>query len=118
MGEAFLGEDTITIIAERDHRILSCIRGRSRQDNACTIVRDPCMMGIDFAFTEQSVRGTGLGRRILRDILEWGRSRGKTGCAVDFESANVLGRTFWLKHFRTICVSTIRHVDPRVNQTR
>jgi GNAT superfamily N-acetyltransferase len=116
--KAFLEEDTISIVAERDRRVLSCIRGRIRQDNACTIVRDPSVMGIDFAYTDPDVRGTGLGRRILRDVLEWGASKGKTGCAVDFESANVLGRRFWLEHFKTVCLSAIRHVDPRVAQTR
>ena len=114
--KAFLGENSISIIAERDHRVLACIRGRSQKEDACTIVQDTSIMGIDFAYTDPSVRGTGIGRRILREILEWGKSKQKTGCAVDFESANILGRTFWLRHFESICFSAIRYVDPRVVQ--
>jgi len=112
--KAFLGENSISVVAEQDHRVLACIRGTGQKENSCTIVQDTSVMGIDFAYTDPSVRGTGLGRRILGEILEWGKSKQKTGCAVDFESANVLGRAFWLKHFRAVCFSAIRYVDPRV----
>ena len=111
---AFLGENSISIIAERDRRVLACIRGRSQKEDGCTIVQDTSIMGIDFAYTDPKVRGTGIGRRILEEILERGKSKQKTGCAVDFESANVLGRAFWLRHFETVCYSAIRYVDPRV----
>jgi GNAT superfamily N-acetyltransferase len=115
--KAFLGENSISIVAARDHHVLACIRGRSQKEDACTIVQDASVMGIDFAYTDPSVRGTGIGRRILGEILEWGASQQKTGCAVDFESANVLGRAFWLRHFKAVCFSAIRHVDPRVDRS-
>lgn len=73
-------------------------------------------MGINFGFTDPGIRGTGVGAKILDKILEWGRSKGKTACAVDFESANVLGRSFWLHHFKAVCFSAIRFVDPKVAQ--
>jgi GNAT superfamily N-acetyltransferase len=110
----FLGDDMISVVAEKDGRVLACIRGRDVHDNACAIVRDPSLMGIDFAWTDPSARGSGIGTRILGRILEWGRSNQKKGCAVDFESANALGRAFWLRHFEAICYSAIRHVDPKV----
>ena len=112
--KAVLGKNTISILAEGDHQILGCIRGHSQKEDGCTIVQDVSVMGIDFAYTDPSVRGTGIGRSILGEILNWGKSKQKTGCAVDFESANVLGRTFWLRHFKPVCFSAIRHVDPRV----
>ena len=112
--KAFLGENSISIVAERDHRVLACIRGRSQKEDSCAIVQDANVMGIDFAYTDPSVRELGIGRRILGEILEWGKSKHKTGCAVDFESANVLGRAFWLRHFNAVCFSAIRYVDPRV----
>jgi GNAT superfamily N-acetyltransferase len=115
--KAFLDQNAISVVAERDGRVLACIRGTEQKENACTIVQDASVMGIDFAYTDPSVRGTGIGRRILQVILKWGKSKHKTGCAVDFESANVLGRAFWLKHFRAVCFSAIRHVDPRVIRT-
>jgi GNAT superfamily N-acetyltransferase len=117
MAKAFLDEGSISVIAERDHQVLACIRGTDQKEEGCTIVQDATVMGINFAYTDPSVRGTGIGGRILGEILEWGKSKQKTGCAVDFESANVLGRAFWLKHFRAVCFSAIRYVDPRVVRT-
>ena len=114
--EEFLGESSVSIVAEREHHVLACIRGRSQKEDSCTIVQDTSVMGIDFAYTDADVRGEGIGRMILTEILAWGRARQKTGCAVDFESANVLGRAFWLRHFEAVCFSAIRHVDPRVNR--
>ena len=114
--EEFLGKDTISVVAERDNRVVACIRGRGVHDNASTIVRDDSLMGIDFAFTDPDVRGQGLGTRILAQLLGWGRSKGKIGCAADFESANALGRAFWLRHFQAVCYSAIRHVDPKVGR--
>lgn len=118
MAESFLGEGVISVVAERDGRLLACMRGTSRKENACRVVRDGSVMGIDFAYTDPSVRGVGIGARILGEILAWGRSRQKVGCAVDFESANVLGRRFWLEHFSPVCLSAIRYVDPRVGGTQ
>lgn len=112
--KAFLGEDSISVVAERGGRVLACIRGTDQKERGCTIVQDAGVMGIDFAYTDPGVRGTGIGRRVLGQVLEWGKSRQKTGCAVSFESANALGRAFWLKHFRAVCFSAIRCVDPRV----
>jgi GNAT superfamily N-acetyltransferase len=102
------------VVAERDRRLLACMRGTLRKEDGCTIVQDASVMGIDFAFTDPGVRGTGIGRRLLGEILNWGRSKRKKACAVDFESANALGSAFWLKHFNPVCFSAIRHVDPRV----
>ena len=110
----FLGADMTSVVAEVDGRVLACIRGRDVHDNACTIVRGPSLMGIDFAWTDPGVRGAGIGTQILAEILDWGRERQKKGCAVDFESANALGTAFWLRHFEAICYSAIRHVDPKV----
>jgi GNAT superfamily N-acetyltransferase len=114
IAEAFLGDDVISIVAERDGQLLACIRGTRQKEDGCTVVRDESVMGIDFGFTEPGVRGRGIGSRVLEEVLAWGRAEQKTGCAVDFESANVLGRAFWLNHFRAVCFSAIRHIDPRV----
>jgi GNAT superfamily N-acetyltransferase len=110
----FLGKNAFSVVAEQDQRLLAGMRGTLRKEDGCTIVQDESVMGIDFAFTDSGVRGTGIGRRLLGEILDWGRSRQKTACAVDFESANALGSVFWMKHFSPVCFSAIRHVDPRV----
>jgi GNAT superfamily N-acetyltransferase len=113
----FLGEKVVSVVAEQDGRIMACIRGTDQKQDSCTIVQDESVMGINFGFTDPCIRGTGVGRAILEHVLEWGRSGQKTACAVDFESANVLGRSFWLRHFEAVCFSAIRFVDPRVTHS-
>ncbi|MBN1937537.1 MAG: GNAT family N-acetyltransferase [Anaerolineae bacterium] len=115
MAEAFLGQVTFSAVAEREGRLVGCIRGKLRKEDSCTSVQGESMMGIDFGYTAPEVRRTGVGEQLLAQVLAWGRERGKAGCAVDFESANVLGRHFWLKHFGALCFSAIRFVDPRVH---
>ena len=41
-----------------------------------------------------------------------------TACSVDFESANLPGSKFWLRHFEPVAYSIIRHIDPRTGQKR
>lgn len=111
---SFLGEHIISVVAEKEGRLVACIVGTDKKVDACTIVQDESIMGINFGFTAPGIRRTGVGTRILETILAWGQARHKVGCAVDFESANVLGRSFWLRHFQAVCLSAIRFVDPRV----
>ena len=112
--QEFLGEDIVSAVAEQNGRLVACIRGTMQKEDGCTIVRDESVMGINFGYTDPNVRGTGIGRRLLAYVLAWGRRSHKVGCAVDFESANVLGRIFWLKHFQAACFSAIRFADPRI----
>ncbi len=109
----FLGQDGVSVVAEKEGRLVGCIRGKLRKEDSCTSVQGESMMGIDFGYTDPAVRRTGVGEQLLARVLAWGRERGKAGCAVDFESANVLGRRFWLKHFEALCFSAIRFADPR-----
>lgn len=64
------------------------------------------------AFTQPSMRGKEIGTVLLGRAIEWARAVGYVRCAVDFESANVLGSRFWLRHFQPVCRSFIRVVDP------
>lgn len=114
IANAFLNDSTISFVAEVDNRIVACIRGTIRGENACTVVRDDSIVAVNFGYTDPSVRGSGIADALLNEVLSWGRSEGKSACSVDFESANVLGRAFWLKHFKALCHSSVRHVDPRV----
>ena len=68
------------------------------------------------AFTFPSARGQDIGTALLARAIEWARSAGYVRCAVDFESANVLGRRFWLRHFEPVCTSFMRVIDPGHSQ--
>jgi GNAT superfamily N-acetyltransferase len=116
-GGSLLGDDRISMVAEQDGRLVACIRGTLLKIDSCTVVQDEQVMGIDFAYAEPGVRGSGVGTRILHELLAWGQAQHKTACAVDFESANRLGTSFWLRHFQPVCYSAIRYVDPRTRET-
>ena len=113
-GDEFVGPDRISAVAEHRGCIVACVQGLENKSDSCMMVRDSQTIGIDFGYTDPELRGSGIGGRLLEMILQWGKSKGKRGCAVDFESANVLARSFWLRFFQPVCHSAIRHVDPRV----
>ncbi|MHC4714917.1 MAG: GNAT family N-acetyltransferase [Planctomycetota bacterium] len=69
--------------------------------------------GIKGAFTRESRRGCGIGSALLSRALEWAREKGCGRCAVDFEPQNIPGRRFWMRHFKPVCYSMVRHVDAR-----
>jgi GNAT superfamily N-acetyltransferase len=71
-------------------------------------------VSITGAYTREDLRGTGIGTALLRIGLQWAASEGYTHCSVDFESANLPGSGFWLRHFSPVTHSLVRRVDPRL----
>jgi GNAT superfamily N-acetyltransferase len=72
-------------------------------------------VAITGAYTQEAVRGRGVGTALLRRGFEWALSEGYTHCSVDFESANLSGYRFWLgSGFLPVCHSLMRRVDPRL----
>jgi len=70
------------------------------------------------AFTKEDLRQRGIGTTLLNHSLEWARSVGYKNCAVDFESANTIGSSFWHGNgFKSVCYSLVRHIDERISQT-
>ena len=84
-------------------------------EDAAHIISDEKTASITRAFTKEHLRGKGIGTTLLNQSLNWARSQGYERCAVDFEPENVLGSSFWLKHFKPICFSLIRQIDQRNN---
>jgi GNAT superfamily N-acetyltransferase len=71
-------------------------------------------VSITGAYTREAWRGMGIGTALLQAGLEWAHSSGYTHCSVDFESANLPGSGFWLRHFDPVTHSLVRRVDPRL----
>lgn len=80
------------------------------------ILTDDKTANISAAFTKEHFRSKGIAAVLLKHSLEWAASKGGKRCAVDFEPENVLGRSFWLKHFQPVSISFIRNVDPRIGR--
>jgi GNAT superfamily N-acetyltransferase len=78
------------------------------------VVRDARTIAIGGAFTAPEARGRGVGGAILAATIEWARGAGFDRMAVDFETANLPARRFWLRRFRPVCLSFERHLDDRL----
>ncbi|UCC11801.1 MAG: GNAT family N-acetyltransferase [candidate division WOR-3 bacterium] len=78
------------------------------------LVTDEKTIWIQGAYTKKHARGQGIGTALVDHAIAWAQGQGFKRCAVDFESDNALACRLWLKHFRPICYSFARRVDPRI----
>jgi len=101
-------------VAEEDGQVIGIIKGALEAEEGCQVVRDPLTASITGAYVRPAWRRRGAGSLLLQAMLDWARDSGCARVSVDFESANLLGRSFWLKRFSPVCYSLFRHVDDRV----
>jgi GNAT superfamily N-acetyltransferase len=85
-------------------------------DDVCTIIVDEKTTSIYAAFTKEKVRKEGIATALLDHALKSAQASGYERCAVPFEPMNLMGTRFWLKYFKPVCWSVLRHVDERVTQ--
>jgi GNAT superfamily N-acetyltransferase len=83
-------------------------------DDVSTIIVDERTTSVYGAFTRPDARGKGIATALLDCALGRAREAGYRRCAVDFESANLDGTRFWLRHFRPVCLSLFRQIDESV----
>jgi GNAT superfamily N-acetyltransferase len=101
-------------LAERDGRPIAYLRQEPASQDACEIIVDEGTTSITGAYTEPGARGAGIGSALLDRALAWAREQGYARCAVDFETMNVSGARFWLRHFQPITIALWRVIDERV----
>jgi GNAT superfamily N-acetyltransferase len=72
-------------------------------------------IAVSGVFAWEDLRSRGIGRALLDHGLAWARGEGYTSCAVDFESANIIGMDFWRRSgFRAVDYAVGRHIDERI----
>lgn len=98
----------------KDDRIVGMVETIINADNACTIVSDKKTLAIGVTQIMKNERGSGLGEFMVRKICDYASSQELNMISVDFESANILARRFWLKYFTPCCYSMIRYIDDRI----
>ena len=81
---------------------------------AAQIVNDENTTSITGAYTLPEQRVRGIAVALLNEMLVDAADHGGKRCSVDFETANVEARHFWLTHFTPVCYSVIRHVDENI----
>jgi GNAT superfamily N-acetyltransferase len=79
-------------------------------DDACDLIVDPGTSSITGAYVLPEARRGGTATALLARAVKWAREQGYTRLSVDFETANVEGARFWLRHFRPVVVSFARTV--------
>jgi len=84
------------------------------KDDVSAIIFDEKTTSIYLAYTWEAMRGKDIATALLDHALNSARNNGYERCAVDFESMNLLGTRFWLRHFSPVCLSLLRYVDERV----
>jgi GNAT superfamily N-acetyltransferase len=109
-------------IADRKHALWMAFRGGEAvaylrfepSEQLVLPTSSETTIAITGAFTLETLRGAGIGSALLQTGLEWAGSAGYAHCSVDFESANLPGSAFWLRHFEPVAHSLMRRVDSRL----
>jgi GNAT superfamily N-acetyltransferase len=85
-----------------------------KRGGSIDIVHDPGTISITGAYTRPEYRGMGVGNALLSQVVIWAVANGYQRCSVVFESQNIPGSHFWLRHFQPVCHSLIRRIDERI----
>jgi GNAT superfamily N-acetyltransferase len=100
-------------LASRDNEAVAYVRFQP-SENMVLPTSAQTTVSITGAYTRRDLRGSGIGAALLRAGLQWAGSAGYTHCSVDFESANLPGSGFWLRHFSPVTHSLMRRVNPQL----
>jgi GNAT superfamily N-acetyltransferase len=114
MASALAAADEAVWIASGGTDVLSYLHVRPPRGDVCRIVQEPATLSIGGAFTVPEARGRGIAGALVAVVESWAREAGYSRLAVDFESANLSARRFWLSQFEPVCLSFERHLDDRL----
>jgi GNAT superfamily N-acetyltransferase len=108
------GEGNRQWLAFRGATPIAELRCEPTNYTAVAIAADPQTVFITSAYTVPGERRGGVAAALLHCLLAEVRAAGAQRCATDFESANLPGARFWLRHFQPTAYSVIRYVDERL----
>lgn len=67
------------------------------------------------AYIKPEYRGKGLGKELLKNVLDYCNNNGIKGIHVDFETANLFANKFWRKYFNPMLLSVRRTINKNIN---
>ena len=112
---AWLADSKVaTWLAYRDGVAVASMRAELDNDGAGELVRDAGTVAITGAYTEPAERGGGLATALLQHAVDWANEQGAARISVDFETQNIDGARFWLRHFQPVAYSLLRQVDEQI----
>ena len=104
-------------LAERDGQVVASMRHAPVSDDVSYVLRDSGTTSIVGAYACPEARGRGVAVALLNQVLAQAREEGYERCGVDFETQNIEGVRFWLRHFRPVGYGMSRVVDGRAKAT-
>ncbi len=106
--------DKVVWLAYCKEEPVALMRLGPADEEVCTIIVDEKTTSIYAAFTKEKARREGIATAVLNHALTSAQAAGYERCAVSFEPMNLLGTRFWLKYFKPVCFSVVRHIDDRL----
>lgn len=101
-------QDRVVVVIRRDGRPIAMMQAQPDR-------RYPHTLTIYQNVVTESLRSTGIGSTMLRDLLAWAAKRAYHYCAVGWTSANLVSDSFYRAHrFQPIRYELVRRIDPRV----
>jgi ribosomal protein S18 acetylase RimI-like enzyme len=112
---AYLEDETIILwVAEQNDKLIAVMKTQYNADNASTIVMDEKSLSIQETHVIDEARNQKVAKSLLTHVEKWAFEHSFERLTVDFETANILARRFWLKYFQPVCHSMIRYIDDRI----
>jgi len=108
------GESKKVWLARVNDKLVAFIQAEASSFGAAQIVNDTDTISITGAYTLPEQRGRGIAVVLLNQLLAHAVEQGLIRCSVDFETANLEARHFWLTHFTPVCYSVIRRIDENI----
>lgn len=107
-------EGAMNWLACVDGQPAAWMRARTGDDGAGELVRDAATVAITGAYTVPAQRSSGVATALLQTVCTWATDQGAARLSVDFETQNIDGARFWLRHFQPVSYSLLRQVDERI----
>ncbi len=117
MVKEFMKDDSIkTFIALYEDKIVGMMNVLLKGGDSATIARDDDILKISSTHVLGEYQNQSIAKTMLHEVNRFAIDNGYNKLSVDFESANLKARGFWLKHFDIICYSLIRYIDDRIQK--
>ena len=111
--ESLTAKDKFTWIALDNERPVAKMNVRKGGEYPF-IADDEKTINVCGAYALPEVRGTGVSKNLLNEIVQWAKAKGYERLGVDYESFNRLESRFWEKHFTPFAYCMFRKIDERI----
>lgn len=107
----FENEGKTIFLAKIHDEVVGFITISKNDDEDMMTLADKSTGMITGTFVQPEHRSSGIGTYLLQRCVEWSQKMGLDRIHVDFESANLFGYRFWLKHFTPALYSVNRKIN-------